>query len=91
MRPTRFFRQYVCRLTLFTRDNCGLCDNAKGILRTVWDKRPFEFDVVDVMHGNNSKWKEVYEFDTPVVSIIRLHLPKMQKAGVTLMFLFGIL
>lgn len=27
----------------------------------------------------------------PVVSIIRLRLPKMQKAGVTMMFLFGIL
>lgn len=69
MLPTNVLRQYVCRLTLFTRANCGLCDNAKKVLSDVWDRRPFEYDEVDVMAPGQQKWKDVYEFDTPVVSI----------------------
>ena len=68
MFPTAALRQYVCRLTLFTRANCGLCDNAKQVLSNVWDRRPFEYEEVDVMAASQSKWKDLYEFDTPVVS-----------------------
>ena len=67
MIPTAALRQYVCRLTLFTRANCGLCDNAKQVLSSVWDRRPFEYDEVDVMSPDHEKWKHLYEFDTPVV------------------------
>lgn len=69
MIPTPVLRQYVCRLTLFTRANCGLCDNAKKVLSNVWDRRPFEYDEIDVMSPAHDKWKNVYEFDTPVVSL----------------------
>ncbi|KAF2722791.1 hypothetical protein K431DRAFT_211313, partial [Polychaeton citri CBS 116435] len=69
MRPTGALLRYCVRLTLFTRDNCSLCDDAWHNLSKVWDRRPFEFDKIDVMAAGNKKWKELYEFDTPVVHI----------------------
>lgn len=62
------FRQAL-RLTLFTRPHCSLCDDAKGVLSKVWDRRPFEYDEVNVMEAKQDKWKKLYEFDTPVVCI----------------------
>lgn len=34
----------------------------------VWDRRPFEYTEIDVMAPGQTKWKNLYEFDTPVVS-----------------------
>lgn len=59
------------RLTFFTRPNCGLCTEAKEVISTVWKRRPFEYDEIDVMAAKQAKWKELYEFDTPVVRISR--------------------
>lgn len=69
MRVTAALRQYTCRLTLFTRKNCSLCDDAKKVLSNVWDRRPFEYDEFDVMEAPHEKWKGLYEFDTPVVGV----------------------
>ncbi|GAB7339044.1 hypothetical protein MBLNU457_5703t2 [Dothideomycetes sp. NU457] len=66
MRVTAVLRQYTVRLTLFTRKNCSLCDDAKKVLSNVWDRRPFEYDEIDVMEPPHEKWKGIYEFDTPV-------------------------
>ena len=60
------FRQCL-RLTMFTRPHCSLCDDAKGVLARVWERRPFEYDEVDVMKAKHKKWKPLYEFETPVV------------------------
>jgi len=68
MRATTTLRTLACRVTLFTRQNCSLCEDAKQTLSRVWDRRPFEYDEVDVMASSHGKWKAVYEFDTPVVS-----------------------
>jgi len=68
MRATTVLRRFTCRLTLFTRKNCSLCDDAKKVLSNVWDRRPFEYDEIDVMETSQEKWKALYEFDTPVVS-----------------------
>ena len=57
------------RITLFTRQNCGLCENAKQVLDKVQTRKPFLFQQVDIMASQNSKWK-IYEFDVPVVSTI---------------------
>lgn len=65
--PTARLLQRVSRITLFTRQGCSLCDNAKGVLSNVWDKRPFEYTEIDVMAPGQQRWKDVYEFDTPVV------------------------
>jgi glutaredoxin len=61
---------HQCRITLFTRANCSLCTNAKQTLSTVWDKRPFDYKEIDVMKPEGAKWKDLYEFDTPVVRSI---------------------
>jgi hypothetical protein len=54
-------------MTLFIRQNCSLCTDAKDVMSKVWDRRPFEYTEIDVMAANQTKWKNLYEFDTPVV------------------------
>ncbi len=70
MRPTSHFLQHTARITLFTRSNCGLCETAKSVLGNLGKKRSFEYNEVDVMATGQNQWKDLYEFDTPVVSII---------------------
>lgn len=65
-RPARLL-QHACRVTLFTRANCSLCDDAKLVLSDVWNKRPFDYTESDVMTAGQERWRELYEFDTPVV------------------------
>jgi hypothetical protein len=65
---TRSAVSQACRITLFTRVNCGLCTSARDVLQRVHQKKPFEFHQIDVMAPQNSKWR-IYEFDVPVVSL----------------------
>ena len=67
MFPTRQLLLQACRITFFTRQNCSLCTNAKNTLADVYGKRRFEYQEIDVMSAGQGKWKDVYEFDTPVV------------------------
>lgn len=69
MHASAMLRSLPCRLTLFVRSNCSLCDDAKVVLSRVWDRKPFHYDEVDVMAPGNGRWKDIYEFDTPVVHI----------------------
>lgn len=55
------------RLTLFTRAGCGLCDTAKLAVLQVSKRRPFEYVERDIMQSDNQSWKDVYEFDVPVL------------------------
>lgn len=57
----------ACRITLFTRETCGLCTQAKGVLSDVWDKRPFEYKEVDIVKPESKAWLDLYDFDVPVV------------------------
>ena len=66
--------QHTCRITMFKRDNCSLCDRAKGVLSIVWDRRPFEYRELDLMAPGNKRWKDLYEFDAPVVCLAALNL-----------------
>jgi hypothetical protein len=70
-RPDAMFRMTSrlldCRITLFTRVNCSLCDTAKAVVGNVKEQRPFEYQEIDVMRPGQEKWKSLYEFDTPVV------------------------
>lgn len=68
MQPTARFLQ-ACRITLFTRANCSLCTNAKHTLSAVWDTRPFAYKEIDVMTPEGKVWRDLYEFDTPVVRL----------------------
>ncbi|RMX81911.1 hypothetical protein D0869_06454 [Hortaea werneckii] len=67
MRPTAVLLQHALRLTFFTRPNCMLCTEAKDVLSKVWDRRHFEYDEVNVMQPAGKEWRNLYEFDTPVV------------------------
>jgi hypothetical protein len=61
-------------MTLFIRQNCSLCTDAKDVMSKVWDRRPFEYTEIDVMAPGQTKWKNLYEFDTPVVSLLHTYL-----------------
>jgi glutaredoxin len=72
MRPAlRLFSQAAqhARITFFTRQGCQLCVNAEETLSNVWDKRPFVYEKIDVMTPEQTRWRNLYEFDTPVVSL----------------------
>lgn len=56
-----------CRITLFTRKHCGLCIAARSVLSDVWDTRPFAFKEVDIVQPEAQVWKDIYDFDVPVV------------------------
>jgi len=70
MKVTNSLWQHALRLTLFTRANCSLCIDAENVLAKVWVRRQFEYKKVDVMEPGQEKWKNLYEFDTPVVGQI---------------------
>ncbi|KAI9677004.1 MAG: hypothetical protein M1817_006843 [Caeruleum heppii] len=69
MRASAALMQHFCRITLFTRANCSLCDNAKQVLSRVRQKQPFDLDEVDVMGHDQERWRDLYEYDTPVVHV----------------------
>lgn len=58
-----------CRITLFTRENCGLCTQAKSVLSQVRGTRPFEFKEIDITKAGAKGWRDLYDFDVPVVSL----------------------
>lgn len=70
--------QHLARLTLFTRAGCGLCDTAKHTMTQLQKRRPFEYVEKDIMDTKNKQWKDVYEFDVPVLHAqsVRNGLPK---------------
>ncbi|KAL2059625.1 hypothetical protein ABVK25_000918 [Lepraria finkii] len=72
MRPTVRLLQHTARITLFTRQDCGLCDTAKSVLNSLGKKRSFEYNEIDVMAPEQEQWKNAYEFDVPVVHIQRV-------------------
>ncbi|XP_020865273.1 glutaredoxin-like protein C5orf63 homolog isoform X2 [Phascolarctos cinereus] len=51
-------------LTLFTKDPCPLCDEAKEVLKPL--KNRFILQEVDITLPENSAWYDRYKFDIPV-------------------------
>lgn len=66
MRPTARLYQAV-RITLFTRPNCGLCDSARTVLASLGERRPFSYREVDIGKADAKGWRDLYDFDVPVV------------------------
>ena len=78
------FRPMV-RLTLFTRSNCGLCDTAKANIseylklqqqqqqkqQQQQQHKGTEYSEVDIMAPENQNWRQIYDFDVPVLHIDR--------------------
>ncbi|OAA64840.1 Glutaredoxin-like protein [Cordyceps fumosorosea ARSEF 2679] len=69
---------HACRITLFSRDNCGLCTQAKGVLSNVWDKRPFAYKEVNLALPESEAWRNLYDFDIPVIHIAKADAPDEQ-------------
>ncbi|XP_048115212.1 glutaredoxin-like protein C5orf63 homolog [Alosa alosa] len=51
-------------LTLFTKDPCPLCDDAKEVLEPY--KHRFTLQQVDITLPENKVWYDRYKFDIPV-------------------------
>ncbi|RPA71882.1 DUF836-domain-containing protein [Ascobolus immersus RN42] len=57
-------------LTLFTHPSCSLCHSAKAALAIAWEKRPFQYEEIDVYSKEAEKdgW-DAYRLDVPVLHI----------------------
>lgn len=68
MHLTKFAQRMV---TLYTRPNCGLCVEAKNVLRDSWEKsvQKFDYSEVDITLPENKQWYDLYAFDVPVVHV----------------------
>ncbi|GJP97750.1 hypothetical protein CBS63078_5479 [Aspergillus niger] len=62
-------RLAAARVTLFTRANCGLCDTAKLTVTKLHKRRPFDYTELDIQLPSNKPWKDVYDFDVPVLHV----------------------
>ncbi|KAI9924877.1 hypothetical protein ASPWEDRAFT_40556 [Aspergillus wentii DTO 134E9] len=69
MFPTRALFSQAVRVTLFTRAGCGLCDTAKHAVTQVHKRKPFDYSELDIMVPDNKPWRDVYEFDVPVLHV----------------------
>ncbi|XP_048971978.1 glutaredoxin-like protein C5orf63 homolog isoform X2 [Canis lupus baileyi] len=81
-------------LTLFTKDPCPLCDEAKETLEPY--KNRFILQEVDITLPENSAWYERYKFDIPVfhlngqflmmhradISKLEKQLQKLEQQGI---------
>ncbi|KAL6079134.1 Glutaredoxin family protein [Balamuthia mandrillaris] len=56
-------------IRLFTKSDCGLCEEAKHVLLRVRSKVPFELEEVDIRRKENEEWMLKYCFDIPVVHL----------------------
>lgn len=72
MRASRPLFIYSAKLTLFTRTRCSLCDVAKLNIAQVQKKRTIDYNEVDVMAPGQQQWKNLYEFETPVLHVERV-------------------
>lgn len=73
MRPTVRNLQQAAKLVLFTRANCSLCEAAKSVVADVRKKHQVSYSEIDIMALGHEKWKEIYEFDVPVVIQMLFH------------------
>jgi len=70
MRPTLARLSAGTRLTLFTRANCGLCDTAKLRIQEFQKNRStLDYSEIDISSPGHQKWRDVYDFDVPVLHI----------------------
>lgn len=81
MRCSYALLNHACRITLFTRPACGLCDEAKLVLARVQEERPFIYKEFNVMEAGHHVWRRLYQYDTPVVSLSDLSLRGVARRG----------
>ncbi|KAG7193888.1 uncharacterized protein KQ657_005087 [Scheffersomyces spartinae] len=74
----------TAQLTLFTKDTCQLCTNARTILEETLASeelkgKEIDLKVIDIMDPANEKWFDVYCYDVPVLHVDRSNQPKPVK------------
>lgn len=57
----------VPRVTLYTRNGCCLCEDAKRVLDAARRSAGFELDIVDI--DTDSKLQHLYNDEVPVIAI----------------------
>lgn len=67
MFPTKVLQ--AARVTLFTRVGCGLCDTAKHTVVQLNQRKPFDYKEMDIEIPENKSWRDVYDFDVPVLHV----------------------
>ncbi|KAF6221131.1 hypothetical protein HO133_002812 [Letharia lupina] len=72
MPPSVRLLQHTVRVTLFTRENCSICEKGKKVIQEISKRRTFDYRQVDVMASDQQQWKPLYEFDTPVLHVQRV-------------------
>jgi hypothetical protein len=59
---------YLCACT----PSSLLCDTATARLATVQKNRTVDYNRVDMMELSQKKWRDVYEFDAPILHVERV-------------------
>lgn len=57
------------KITLFTKDDCPLCDAAWFVIKKLRRRVDFEMQRIDVTDAANAKWYALYCNDIPVVHL----------------------
>lgn len=73
MRPASVLRMYTAHLTLFTHQHCSLCHVAKASLATFLERRPVSHAEIDIFEPEHKQWRDLYEYDVPVLHVERVH------------------
>nr|XP_006626994.1 PREDICTED: glutaredoxin-like protein C5orf63 homolog [Lepisosteus oculatus]XP_015222941.1 PREDICTED: glutaredoxin-like protein C5orf63 homolog [Lepisosteus oculatus] len=84
IRRTYALQKQLPVLTLFTKDPCPLCDEAKEVLDPFKDR--FILQEVDITLPENKVWFERYKYDIPVfhlngqyLMMHRVHMDLLEK------------
>mmetsp|Transcript_28003 Transcript_28003/g.45085 ORF Transcript_28003/g.45085 Transcript_28003/m.45085 type:complete len:159 (+) Transcript_28003:50-526(+) len=56
-------------ITLFTKEDCSLCDKVKDTLAALKDEYPHTLAAVDITDEEHQNWYNKYKFDIPVLHI----------------------
>ncbi len=56
-------------VTLFTKEECTLCDKVKDVLEQVRAERPHALYSVDIADPRNEPWWDKYKYDIPVLHV----------------------
>jgi len=59
----------VKAVTLFTRHDCHLCDEARRALDRVRAEHPFELSIVDLDREASTEKRAAYDWEVPVVEV----------------------
>jgi glutaredoxin len=57
------------KVTLYTRHDCHLCDEAKDALLRVQASSPFELEVVDLDREADADKRTRYDLEVPVIEV----------------------